>query len=313
MSLREITEGIPPEDWERLQSKQNVRQWIGLKCKLLTPLHGGGVKARESDKDLPIRVTGIRGELRFWWRILAQYKYRLPEIPEAEFALWGGIGQKEHASLVFFKIKMHDNNVLRLVSPKEYISNENSPLNYALFTTRKTTTLPEMKLGKEGLEWTLEYAFDKKISNEQRDQVLETLRWWATLGGIGGRTRRGCGVVQVQGLQPVSVQEMRDLGCEILYPDPDSLKNQDKIHDKIQLVWSDAISFWKTIRKEHKHSFQNLLGKKDEHSRHLVTVLSRPVLDGTKWCGMVIVLPNSSEPVKKIAKQVLQQNNNSEQ
>lgn len=45
--------------------------WQGIRCELVTPLHGGGVVARESDEKLPVRVTAIRGQLRFWWRFLA--------------------------------------------------------------------------------------------------------------------------------------------------------------------------------------------------------------------------------------------------
>lgn len=292
MTLRKIDEHIAIPDL----SQFSTPQWTTLTCELLTPLHGGGVVARESDKDLPIRATEIRGGLRFWWRVLAQYKwgYATPQIlREKEFALWGGIDDSGHASLVFFRVHMH--NALQLVSHKQYASSMNAPLGYALFTTRKTNTgLPEMKLGKEGLQWTLAYAFDRKISDEQREQVLETLRWWATLGGIGGRTRRGCGVFAVQGLNLVSEQEMRDLGCQILFSG--SLKSQDKI----QLAWIDAISSWKEIRKSHKHSFRNLLGRNDEHSRHLATVFSRPVCVDGQWRGMVIVLPNSSADVKKI-------------
>lgn len=293
MSLRKIDENIAVPNWADFQAA--VPKWESISCELLTPLHGGGVVARESDKDLPVRVTEIRGGLRFWWRILAQYKFRLPEnkIRETEFALWGGIGEQAQASLVFLRVQVH--NKLQTVPLNTYVKSMNDTLAYALFTARRTQTgLPEMKLGEKGLKWTLQYIFDDKIKHDQKEQVLETLRWWATLGGIGGRTRRGCGVFAVQGLNLVSEQEMRDLGCQILYSG--SLKSQDKI----QLAWSDAVAFWKTTRKSHKDKFNQLLGKNDEHSRHLAKVFSRPVFVNGQWCGMVIVLPNSSADVKKI-------------
>ncbi len=49
-------------------------QWHSLKCRLVTPMYGGGVTSTVVDTDMPIRVTGIRGQLRFWWRLLAQVK-----------------------------------------------------------------------------------------------------------------------------------------------------------------------------------------------------------------------------------------------
>lgn len=284
MALRKIDENIPIPNFEKVQAA--APKWESISCELLTPLHGGGVVARESDKDLPVRVTEIRGGLRFWWRILAQYKFRLPEnkIRETEFALWGGIGEQAQASLVFLRVQVQ--NKLQIVPTKNYPKQ-----SYALFTADLD---PKMDLGKEGLKWTLQYAFDDKITSNQKEQVLETLRWWATLGGIGGRTRRGCGVFLAQGVSLVSLAEMEAIGCKILNPKQGS-------QDKILLAWSDAIDFWKKKRESHKSQFKNLLGRKDEHSRHLATVFSRPVcVDNGQWRGMVIVLPNSSAEVKKI-------------
>lgn len=292
MALRKIAENITIPNLADVQAA--APKWESLNCELLTPLHGGGVKARESDKDLPIRVTEIRGGLRFWWRFLAQYKFRLPEneIRETEFALWGGIGEKAQASLVFLRVNML--NKLEMISPPSNDVN----LAYALFTTRadKRNNKPEMRLGKAGLKWTLQYAFDNKITPTQKEQVLETLRWWATLGGIGGRTRRGCGVFLAQGLDLVSVAEMEAIGCKILNPKRENPTN-------ILSAWSEAISDWKAMRESHKSQFKKLLGNDNEHSRHLATVFSRPVcvdVDNKQWRGMVIVLPNSSAEVKQI-------------
>jgi RAMP superfamily protein len=62
-------------------------------CQTLTPLYGGGVKAGEVDTELPIRPSGLRGQLRFWWRLLNRDRFSSPrELFAAEKALWGGIG-----------------------------------------------------------------------------------------------------------------------------------------------------------------------------------------------------------------------------
>lgn len=292
MALREVNPNIaiPDVDFEAVKA-----QWQTISCELVTPIHGGGVEARHSDADLSIRVAAIRGQLRFWWRLLAQHKWKLKDIRKAEFALWGGMNDGDegggHASLVFLRVAVEKK--LQEASLSDYAKNINDTLGYALFTARRTTTgLPEMKLGKEGLRWNLQYCFDQKISDEQKNQVLETLRWWVTFGGIGGRTRRGCGAFTAEGLPLISEQEMRDLGCQILYSG--SLKSNAKA------AWIDAIAVWKEKRREHKEAFRKLLGKNDEHSRHLATVFSRPVYDGSQWRAMVLMLPNSSQEVKNI-------------
>ena len=95
----------PPK--ELSESKGN---WQEIHCELVTPLHGGGVVARESDEKLPVRVTAIRGQLRFWWRLLAHQKWDLSgkSLREAEFRLWGGIGEEAAASLVFLRVQVQN-------------------------------------------------------------------------------------------------------------------------------------------------------------------------------------------------------------
>ena len=238
--------------------------WQEIYCELVTPLHGGGVVARESDDKLPVRVTAIRGQLRFWWRLLAQQKWNLSgkRLREAEFRLWGGIGEEAAASLVFLRVQIQ--NKLKEASLSDYAKGLNDPLGYALFTARKTKTgLPEMKLGKEGLQWIVQWRLSEKVNETDKQQVLETLRWWVTLGGLGGRTRRGCGAFKAEGIKLVPTEEMRELGCKILF-----LGSDKKVKD----AWIDAINEWKETRRKYKTEFRRLLGRNDEYSRHLATI-----------------------------------------
>ena len=54
----------------------------------------------------------------------------------------------------------------------------------------------------------------------QRDQVIAALRWWASFGGVGARTRRGLGTVRVTSrdveLKPVSREEVESLGGRMM-------------------------------------------------------------------------------------------------
>ncbi|SUA36838.1 CRISPR type III-B/RAMP module RAMP protein Cmr1 [Neisseria mucosa] len=193
--------------------------WQEIYCELVTPLHGGGVVARESDEKLPVRVTAIRGQLRFWWRLLAQQKWNLSgkSLREAEFRLWGGIGEEAAASLVFLRVQIQ--NKLQEASLSDYAG----PLGYALFTARAIQTgLPEMKLGKEGLQWIVQWRLSEKANETDKQQVLETVRWWVNFGGVGARTRRGCGAFVVKDSsnpvfkQPLSVDEVMQAGCKLV-------------------------------------------------------------------------------------------------
>jgi len=197
---------------------ESKEAWQEIYCELVTPLHGGGVVARESDEKLPVRVTAIRGQLRFWWRLLAYQKWNLSgkRLREAEFRLWGGIGEEAAASLVFLRVQIQ--NKLQEASLSDYAG----PLGYALFTVRATKELPEMRLGKEGLRWIVQWRLSEKANETDKQQVLETLRWWVNFGGVGARTRRGCGAFVVKDSsnpvfkQPLSVDEVMQAGCKLV-------------------------------------------------------------------------------------------------
>ena len=284
---------LPIPDFDPPKISPTTKEaWQEICCELVTPMHGGGVRERESDDQLPVRVTAIRGQLRFWWRLLAQQKWNLSgqSLREAEFRLWGGIGEEATASLVFLRVQVQ--NKLQEASLSDYAKGLNDPLGYVLFTARKTKTgLPEMKLGKEGLRWMVQWCLSEKANETDKQQVLETLRWWATLGGLGGRTRRGCGSFKAEGIKPVSTDEMLKLGCTILFSG--NLTTDRR-------AWVDAINVWKETRRKYKTEFRRLLGRNDEHSRHLTTIFSCPVYESGQWRGMVIMLPNSSPEVKQI-------------
>ena len=55
---------------------------------------------------MPIRASAIRGQLRFWWRLLASKRLNNPEeIRAEEFALWGGLGTPPQASRVWVEVE----------------------------------------------------------------------------------------------------------------------------------------------------------------------------------------------------------------
>ncbi|WP_153067774.1 hypothetical protein [Neisseria polysaccharea] len=95
----------------------------------------------------------MRTDYALAWGLLAKYEWNLSgkSLREAEFRLWGGIGEEVAASLVF--LRAHVTNKLQSAPLSNYAKGLNDPLGYALFTARKTRTgLLEMKLGKEGLQ-----------------------------------------------------------------------------------------------------------------------------------------------------------------
>ena len=80
---------------------------VTAQCELITPMYGGGVTAGVVDKKMPIRASALRGQLRFWWRLLNSTTYPDPnDLFNAESALWGGISSSgPQASQVSLNVK----------------------------------------------------------------------------------------------------------------------------------------------------------------------------------------------------------------
>lgn len=177
--------------------------WHTLHCELVTPMYGGGVEAATVDKTLPIRAMSIRGALRFWWRLLAKHKWKINDIATAETNLWGGIARGSDdgkASKVLIRVdKMPsaskvENNLIEYSNA--YLKN----LKYVLFTAdnaKDSEINPHKLLKPDGISWELSFAFLPTVSEEQKQQVIETLQWWANFGGLGFRSRKGLGAVHV--------------------------------------------------------------------------------------------------------------------
>jgi CRISPR type III-B/RAMP module RAMP protein Cmr1 len=90
-----------------LLSWQEKRETIKLELQLITPMFGGGYKAREVDTVQPIRPAAIRGHLRFWWRATAGAQFgrvddphkAVTELYKVETELWGGASKKDNPAV----------------------------------------------------------------------------------------------------------------------------------------------------------------------------------------------------------------------
>lgn len=177
---------------EMLKKNLPAISWHTLDYQLITPMYGGGVISTKVDTAMPIRVSSIRGQLRFWWRLLAKYQWQLGSdqaIRKAEFELWGGMNDGEDngkVSKVLLKVTqvpiLHDNHLIK------YDDANLNGLRYILFPTynAKDSANNPHHLLKADIIWQLQFAFspnvlskyDKTANNKPnpKEQVIETLR-----------------------------------------------------------------------------------------------------------------------------------------
>jgi len=205
--------------WDAASQPPATQEVIKVRCELVTPMYGGGVMPGEVDCALPIRPTALRGHLRFWWRLLrctgngGAFKDEPEALFRAEMALWGGIsGRGPHASKVTARIEAEAVGPEHLVAWKSNGQVGPSVPAYALVLERNDNP----QLLKAGYAFELALRFTTEVTSEQRDEVIEALRWWASFGGVGARTRRGLGSVRVTSdtveLKPVSEREVGERG-----------------------------------------------------------------------------------------------------
>ena len=87
--------------WDTVRSSDGPELVLTACCTLMTPMYGGGVTPGKVDCELPIRASALRGQLRFWWRLLNGAGRKPAEVFSDESALWGGIsGHGPRASQV---------------------------------------------------------------------------------------------------------------------------------------------------------------------------------------------------------------------
>ncbi len=182
------------------------------KYKLITPLFGGGVSPRENDPSKLIRETSIRGQLRFWWRAM-RGSGSLAEMKKREDAIFGSANQDFGQSKVLIAITVDKIGT----SEKIYESGGGNPkaiekwqkIAYAAFALQPTNDEPKQKEIRVGVEFALNISYSPKIEvkNNKGEIIvivedtaleIEAALWaWETFGGIGGRTRRGFGAIEL--------------------------------------------------------------------------------------------------------------------
>jgi len=211
------------------------REAIEVELQLITPMFGGGYKTREVDPLMPIRPAAIRGHLRFWWRATAGAQYEsAEELYQAETAIWGGAATKEDSveflaqgtstptrngetsssavGKVAIRVCSSTMGEKIVKNFAKYEKNEKDkykfviiergfPL-YALFPFRGQLN----KKRTEVIEYPARYAhaltfrvilINCGLEPEQWEEAKWALWAWVNLGGVGARTRRGCGSLRV--------------------------------------------------------------------------------------------------------------------
>jgi CRISPR-associated protein Cmr1 len=209
-----------PPGWAR-----QVRRY-----RLITPLVGGGVEKMTHDPLTPVRGPALRGQLRFWWRATRGGRFGgdLGALRRREGEIWGAAGgavQDAGGTGVLLAVELEQaGEALDAYLPgsSRYKAVEELLPGYVSFPLQPTREeLNELKKISDRAERArrerelvkqvrvgVAFALTLTYRSAERAELEAALWAWECFGGVGARTRRGCGalactgVTEQEGAQP---------------------------------------------------------------------------------------------------------------
>jgi CRISPR-associated protein Cmr1 len=178
---------------------------FNLRIRVITPMFGGSAAPREVDVRVPVRATSVRGHLRFWWRVCKSAGCAtVEELFKEEEALWGSTDVPSTIHAVVETLSRGKEVACATLDRSGRPNWEDGYPGYALFPFKGDEKAEESQtrpsgpaVAREGVEFRLRLEVDCALAHDRRDKAkkaAEAALWaWLTFGGVGARTRRGCG------------------------------------------------------------------------------------------------------------------------
>ena len=188
--------------------------------RLITPLYGGGAKTQEPDEVSVVRASEIRGLLRFWWRATrgGQFDGSLDKMRAAEEAIWGSAAGEGKAGPSPVSLAVRVLNRGRKIpdvpirtrrgEQRVNVGDPRSPYGYVAFPLRDSRGSVW-----KGVEFELYITLNAatvRVNSRELDvqEEVEAALWaWETFGGVGARTRRGFGALQLTHIDGQTMSE----------------------------------------------------------------------------------------------------------
>jgi CRISPR-associated protein Cmr1 len=187
---------------------------------LITPMFGGGVDAGTTDPTMPIRATALRGQLQFWWRATCGAAFAtLGEMRTRHKEIWGATDLASPVEVSVQNVKA-ENPVpcasWGLNHKQRWDITWNRPygeVKYFLFPfqgqgpergSNEPKKYPACAIPRA--TFTLSICYPVALKSD-----VESAVWaWVNFGGLGARTRRGCGSLVCKELAPPNVNKLKE-------------------------------------------------------------------------------------------------------
>lgn len=200
-------------------SQEGLRS-LSAELEMLTPMMGGGWRPLVTEAADVVRGQALRGHLRFWWRATRAARYtETDKMLAHEVLLWGST---DLPSAVQIRVELADAGRPTQLPVHPFRDGDSCIPPYVGFPMpnskdKQTGQMPQGGLLWEGVRFKLVLSFPAELKRplkqdkwvnvpvEELDpeaEVAAALWAWSHFGGLGARTRRGCGAIQaVQGVE----------------------------------------------------------------------------------------------------------------
>ncbi|WP_411343475.1 type III-B CRISPR module RAMP protein Cmr1 [Paenibacillus sp. WLX1005] len=245
---------------------------------LTTPMFGGGVITGQVDPVAPVRASSVRGHLRFWWRATRGVVYtNVAELAQREAEVFGHTANSSP-----FSIWVEHNDELAKIEPKSHTHKRKMQgiPPYLFQLPRDSTGTKWQGLEKYAfilhIKWSAHFfEYDKQDDVEQKCDVeqeqkmklrikpqymeqmkqwqndLQAALWaWINFGGVGARTRKGCGSLYSEPFSPTSED------CQNKYTLQDWFNRKQKDLN-VCLLPAGQYRPWPTLRSEFYTKFNS--------------------------------------------------------
>ncbi len=207
-----------------------------LTLKTITPMFGGSAKTREVDSENPVRPSSVRGHLRFWWRATAGAGFSsAKDLFDAEEKLWGSAEKYGKVSLRVSQ------KPARLMKYSDFVQGFGDARSYALFPFAKNRGVEEANCLVD-----LEFILTLTFPQEYQKQIHDAVAAWINFGGIGSRTRRGCGSLEASSKLTVQAKEHIEHSLLTFLPKQYLIGT---IQNNPMIAWKQSLEIYRDFRQ----------------------------------------------------------------
>lgn len=158
-----------------------------MQLNVVTPLFGGGVNPGEVDVGRAVNAKTVRGHLRFWWRACNAHRFTTStDLFAAETEIWGSCDTPSAVDVTVIARDVTQSRYTELSNLGN--RNQRGIVKYVTFPYRSAE--PDYI---SFCSFKMVIYKIRSLSDEALLQIKGAIWAWITFGGVGSRTRRGCG------------------------------------------------------------------------------------------------------------------------